>query len=88
MALTIRNKKVEAAIQELGRETGDGPSAVVARLVDEEQKRRAVERMRKQAERERRVREWLASLPPVTDEDRAEINRIMEDMYDEDGLPK
>lgn len=88
MALTIRNKKVEAAIQELGRETGDGPSAVVARLVDEEQKRRAVERMRKQAERETRVREWLASLPPVTDEDRAEINRIMEDMYDEDGLPK
>ena len=88
MAITIRNKKLEANIQELGRERGEGPSAVVARLVEQEQQRRAVERKKVLAEREKRVREWLASLPPVTDEDRAEINRIMEDMYDEYGLPK
>jgi hypothetical protein len=88
VAITIRNKGLEAAIHELGRETGDGPSAVVARLVRNEQERRALQRERKLAEREQRVRQWLASLPPVTEEDRAEINRIIEDMYDEDGLPR
>jgi len=88
MAITIRNKKLEAAIHELGRQTGDGPSAVLGRLVEEEQKRREAEREQRLAERERRVREWLASLTPVTDEDRAEIDRIMQDMYDEWGLPK
>jgi len=88
MAITIRNKRLEATIQQLGRETGEGPSAVVGRLVDEEQRRREAEPERKRAERADRVREWLASLPPVTDEDKAEIARIMQDMYDEDGLPK
>jgi hypothetical protein len=87
MAITIRNKKLEAAIQQIGRESGEGPSAVVGRLVDEEQKRREEERKRERIERGIRVREWLASLPPLTDEDRAEIDRIMKDMYDEDGLP-
>jgi len=30
MAITLRNKKVEEDIREIGRHTGEGPSAVLA----------------------------------------------------------
>ncbi|MCO5162550.1 MAG: type II toxin-antitoxin system VapB family antitoxin [Mesorhizobium sp.] len=33
MAITIRNTEIEAMIREIGRHTGEGPSAVVARAV-------------------------------------------------------
>lgn len=33
MAITIRNTEVEAMIREIGRHTGEGPSAVIARAV-------------------------------------------------------
>jgi hypothetical protein len=32
--------------------------------------------------------EWIATLPPLSDEDREAIDRAMEEMYDEDGLPR
>lgn len=32
--ITIRNSKVEAIIREIGRHTGEGPSAVIARAVE------------------------------------------------------
>ncbi len=34
MAITIRNKRIEDMIREIGRNTGEGPSAVVARAVE------------------------------------------------------
>ena len=33
MAITIRNTEIEAMIREIGRQTGEGPSAVIARAV-------------------------------------------------------
>lgn len=36
MAITIRNKTTEELIREIGRRTGEGPSAVVRRLVTAE----------------------------------------------------
>lgn len=36
MAITIRNKTTEELIRKIGRRTGEGPSAVVARLVERE----------------------------------------------------
>lgn len=36
MAITIRNKTTEELIRRIGRRTGEGPSAVVARLVERE----------------------------------------------------
>ena len=36
MAITIRNKETEELIRKIGRRTGEGPSAVVARLVKAE----------------------------------------------------
>jgi hypothetical protein len=36
MAITIRNKTTEELIRKIGRRTGEGPSAVVRRLVERE----------------------------------------------------
>ena len=33
MAITLRNEKVEDQIRAIGKRTGEGPSAVIARLV-------------------------------------------------------
>ncbi len=33
MAITIRNTEIEAMVREIGRQTGEGPSAVIARAV-------------------------------------------------------
>lgn len=33
MAITIRNTEIEAMIREIGRQTGEGPSAIIARAV-------------------------------------------------------
>jgi hypothetical protein len=88
VAITIRNKALESQIREWGSESGEGPSGVIQHLVHKEQERRAALEAAAIQEKRRAVKEWLDSLPPVTDEDRAEIQRIMDDMYDEDGLPK
>lgn len=34
MAITLRNQRVEKMIREIGRHTGEGPSAVIARAVE------------------------------------------------------
>lgn len=36
MAITIRNKATEEMIRKIGRRTGEGPSAVIRRLVERE----------------------------------------------------
>jgi hypothetical protein len=36
MAITIRNKTTEELIRKIGRRTGEGPSAVIRRLVERE----------------------------------------------------
>jgi hypothetical protein len=88
VAMTIRNKTVEAEIREVGRETGEGPSALIGRLVGDERRRlREVERL-EIARRRHAMRELLAMLPRLTDAQKAEMDRITEDMFDENGLPK
>jgi hypothetical protein len=91
MAITIRNKQIEAGIRELGRRRNEGPSAVIARLVKAELTTSGCcgESEHDRVERRRRaMAKWLASLPPITDEGRREIDRMMEEMYDDDGLPR
>jgi hypothetical protein len=34
MAITIRNQRIENMVREIGRHTGEGPSAVIARAVE------------------------------------------------------
>jgi hypothetical protein len=89
VAITIRNKQTEAGIRALGRLRGEGPSAVISRLVEQELRATSAELHTGDAARRRKALEdWLATLPPVTEEDRREIDRAMQEMYDETGLPK
>jgi hypothetical protein len=89
MPITLRNKVVEERIRAIGKQTGEGPSAVIARLsVQEEERMKAANEAHK-AERVaamKRLRQQARGM--FTDEDRAAIRREMDDLYDEDGLPK
>jgi hypothetical protein len=91
VAITIRNKKIEDGIRRLGRLRNEGPSAVVGRLVERElgELGQADESEADRIGRRRKaIAEWIASLPPMNDEDRREVDRAMEEMYDENGLPR
>ena len=89
MAITIRNKQTEEGIRRLGHLHGEGPSAVVSRLVEKELRELASgPGAEKMARRKTAVREWLASLPPVTDDDRRKVDQAAADLYDENGLPR
>lgn len=64
MAMTIRNKETEAMIRRIGKPRGEGPSAVVRRLAEEELRR---EGEVSQPEYERRMRafeELARRFPP------------------------
>ena len=88
MAITIRNKKTEEAIRRIGERRGEGPSAVIARLAEAEEKRESEERKRTAEERLARMRAYRATLPKFTEEEKKAVWQALEDMYDEDGLPR
>jgi hypothetical protein len=88
MAITLRNKKVEETIRRLGQLRGEGPSAVIARLANEEERRVAEENERRVQERLARIDAFLATLPVPTEEERKAMWDTIEDLYDDDGLPK
>lgn len=88
MAITLRNKALEAKIKEIGRRTGLGPSAVIARAIDRETAELEERRISLVAKRTAAEKELRAMLPDLTDADRAAIDQAMEDLYDEHGLPK
>ena len=88
MPITLRNKAIEDRIREIGKRTGEGPSAVIARAIGEVEERFKAE---DEALREKRIaamERLRAMLPKLTDEDRRAIDRAMDDLYDENGLPK
>src|SRR3954454_13026030 len=87
-AMTLRNKAIEERIREIGKRTGEGPSAVIARAIGEVEERLKAE---EEALREKRIaamERLRAMLPKLTHEDRRAIDRAMDDLYDENGLPK
>lgn len=88
MAITLRNKALEAKIKEIGRRTGLGPSAVIARAIDRETAELEERRISLVAKRTAAEKELRAMLPDLTDADRAAIDQAMDDLYDEHGLPK
>ena len=63
MAITLRNKKVEEDICAIGRHTGEGPSAVIARAVARERERVEAERKRNYEERLAKIRVFTSTLP-------------------------
>jgi hypothetical protein len=90
MAITLRNKPLEDKIRRIGRRTGLGPSAVIARAVEALERAPALEVPPEEARRrlealdeiQRRIAER------ITDEERAAMTSFEEDMYDERGLPR
>jgi hypothetical protein len=88
VALTIRNKRIEDEVRALGESWGEGPTGVLARLI--ERSRRLAD-MEREAEKARRLAAWeklMADFPPPTAEEKAAMQRVMDEMYDEDGLPR
>ena len=89
MPITLRNKAVEEQIRTIGKQTGEGPSAVIARLSSQEHERlKAQDEARKEKRLEAMKRLRAEARKIFTEEDREAIRREIEDLYDEDGLPK
>ncbi|HEU0146546.1 MAG TPA: type II toxin-antitoxin system VapB family antitoxin, partial [Bradyrhizobium sp.] len=88
MPITLRNKAVEERIRAIGKRTGEGPSAVIARAISNEEERLRAEDEALKAKRVAAMKRLRAALPKLTDEDRRAIKQAMEDIYDEYGLPK
>jgi len=88
MAITLRNKGVEADIREIGAQTGEGPSAVIARLVASERARLAAERERTVAEKLARLRVLRDTYPKFTEEERKaaweDADRIFDYLYEDE----
>ena len=82
MAITLRNKKVEEDIREIGRQTGEGPSAVIARAVAAERERLDAERKQRKEERLARIRAFTSTLPVFTDEERAAMWKELDSLHD------
>src|SRR5829696_427204 len=82
MAITLRNKRTEDAIRRIGQDTGEGPSAVIARLARTEEERLRQEKEAQTAERLARIRAFTATLPKLTDEQRAAAWKDMDEMFD------
>jgi hypothetical protein len=89
MAITIRAKDVEDAIRALQKRDNKGPTDILRDLIRLREEREAAE----QAARIEKRRLALQALVDearrsLTDADRAAIRAAMDDLYDENGLPK
>jgi hypothetical protein len=82
LPITLRNKKVEDQIRAIGAETGEGPSAVIARLIEAESERLRGEKERASRERLARMRAFRATLPRFSEEERRADWEDMEHMDD------
>jgi hypothetical protein len=88
MAITLRNKVLEAKIRDIGRQTGEGPSAVIARAIASEEERMREKERALAARRAKAIKRLRAMLPKLSRADKAAIEKAMDTMYDEHGLPK
>lgn len=88
MAITLRNKAVEERIRAIGRRTGEGPSAVIARLVTAEEPEPDLVSPQEAQARLRWWKTYVASLPRWTEEELAASKAFEEGMYDDNGLPQ
>jgi hypothetical protein len=87
MAVSLRNRQIEAEIHAIGKRLGKGPTDVLRHRLEDH---RAQEEARKAALVERRRRAsvaFMASTPFPIDEDRARAQEAIDAMYGENGLP-
>lgn len=87
MSLNIKSERVHDLVREAARRTGASQVSVVEAAVTD-----YLARLEAPDEVERRrtaAREILAEIDALlSDEDREEIRRAAEELYDEDGLPR
>lgn len=82
MSLNIKSADVHALARELAGLTGTSMTGAV-----EDALRRRIEEVTRQ-DRRARMRQTLREIQETfTDEDRAAARRLMDEMYDKDGLP-
>lgn len=82
MAITIRNKRTEAIIREIGQRTGEGPSALLHRLAKAELERNAT---RESQEQRTRLESWDTldeAFPPPSEDEKTEMRKTMETLFD------
>ncbi len=82
MAITLRNKAVEEQIRKIGQHTGEGPSAVIARVVAAEAERLTAPDEAEVQRRLARMREFRASLPKFSDEEKKAAWEDLRTMHD------
>lgn len=87
MSLNIKNERVHALAREAAEVTGRSQTGAIElaleRLLEEH---RAEQRKLDKQQRGEALLEWIRA--NITDEDRQAIDRAVEEMYDEDGLPR
>ncbi len=83
MSLNIKNERTHALVRELAEATGLSQTSAVEQ---------AVERWLHELRRDERAAQAHALLEEiwatVTDDDRAAVRRELDEMYDENGLPR
>lgn len=86
MAITIRNKETEELIRRIGRRTGEGPSAVVRRLAENENAKRPETVPEEESQRRLAVLDQLSIKYPPTGPKMtwAEVEKEMESIFGED----
>ena len=82
MGMSIKNSDVERLAKELAAETGESLTAAIKIAIEERLER--LRHRREVAEKKRRLREILDSLPPPP----PGVTSDHSDLYDEYGLPK
>ena len=88
MAITIRNKQLEAEIKALGAKYRKGPTDTVRFLLREHIMREPVDEHASAAERKGKIAELRAEAARTTDEDRRKRRQSIDRMWDERGLPR
>jgi hypothetical protein len=85
VAITIRNKTTEDLIRKISRRTGEGPSAVIGRLVRKEALGHEDTLPEEEVQRRLRRFEELAQMypPPDPRPSREEIEREVDALYDD-----
>lgn len=87
MGLNIKNAEAEAEIRSLASDMGVGLTEAVITAVREARAKRAAEKAAADDAWMKGVMEILAEFDAMTDIDPRPIEQIMEEMYDENGLP-
>jgi hypothetical protein len=87
MAVTVRNRQIEAQIHSIGKRLGKGPTDVLRQLLEDHRAQEEVRKAALIARRQRAAVELMAMLPTLTEEQRQQSRDFEASMYDETGLP-